>query len=204
MPITVNDLLVKNNLELSGTVQWGQRFSAKYRGIYIVSLFEDPGMLPPDKTKPIFNQSAIDDWFKIAINLTIDDESPTYENVTNRIAQFWFPDESILYIGKAEKQNIEDRVGQYFRHKPGKKSPHKGGFWVKLLRNVNSFYIHYAKVMHSQVDCSEKLLLESFDNQVSQKSRRSLYDSELVIPFANLEKNKGQRKKHGLSGQYIK
>jgi hypothetical protein len=45
----------------------------------------------------------------------------------------WLPNEPIIYIGQTSKQTIAKRVRQFYRHRYGDRSPHRGGQAVKLL-----------------------------------------------------------------------
>lgn len=46
----------------------------------------------------------------------------------------WLSSEPIIYIGQTTGQTLAKRIRQFYSHKYGKKSPHRGGQAVKLLR----------------------------------------------------------------------
>jgi hypothetical protein len=112
----------------------------------------------------------------------------------DRISRFWIPDEAILYMGKATK--LSTRLPAYYRTSIGKRSPHSGGFFLKLLSNLDQLWVHYAEC--NDPETAEDRMLRRFCENVSQVSRIALHDYSHPFPFANLEWPKGTFKAHGL------
>lgn len=204
MPTTVCELFETHSLELAGKYKWDNIDVADYYGLYIISLSDNPNENKNLLKKPIFNNVAIHKWIETANKITVDGEKPSVEIIKNRLTEFWLPDESILYIGKADKQKVDKRVGQFFTHKMGKKSPHKGGCWVKTLSNLSELNVYTIKIDNrAKIDETEKNLLKQFIFGVSAETLNILRDKNLPLPFGNLEYTKGDRKKHGISNQYV-
>ena len=65
-----------------------------------------------------------------------------------------------------------------------------------MLSNLNDLFIHY--LPFENYDELELLLLDQFGKQISSKSYKQLLGTDVITPFANLEKKKGERKKHEL------
>jgi len=202
MPLSVKNLLQSQNLQIKGLVKWGTPFEADYYGVYVVALSDDPDQNKKLLERPTFSESKIQTWINTATEMKIDGELPTIEKLKKRLTEFWFPDENIVYIGKAEKQKVEDRVSQFYSHKVGKRSPHKGGFWIKLLSNLSELNIYYSEIKDApKVETTEKSLQKYFMSNVSDESLKNIRDKNLTLPFGNL-KFGGKIKKHGISKQY--
>lgn len=202
MPTTVHDILQAHNLAITGTVKWGGSFDANYNGIYIISLSDNPNQNENLSNAPSFNETQMHNWLNTATEMKIDNENPTIEKLKIRLSEFWFEDENIVYIGKAEKQNIKQRINKFFRHSVGERSPHRGGFWIKLLENLSELNIYYVKIDEQAiVDDIEKALLKYFMENVTPESRAEIRDQELPLPFGNVEYTPRRCKQHGILKQ---
>lgn len=196
MPTTLEQLETKFNLRFKTSFKWGTNFDEKDTGIYIISTSIDKSYLPKSLVGVSFNESEMDTWLKNAPNILLYGIKPSKQDLKKQLSRFWLADESILYIGKAEKQTLSARIKQFYKHKVGKNSPHKGGYWLKLLSNLNELYIHLYSTNDSHE--VEKELLNFFRNSVSEASRKNLIDKEICIPFANLQLRSNVVKNHGL------
>ena len=201
MPTTINNLLNKAGLDKSQlkTVKWGQRLDSSSIGIYIVST----SGLPNENTN-LHDNAPIDEiilrsWLDKVGTLQLDGkQNPTIKDLKNRLNNFWLPDENIIYIGQTESGGgLKSRVNQYYRTDLGERKPHAGGHWIKILKTLNQLYVHY--IPTQKPNDTEEELLRYFIEQVSDKSKQKLFDPTLPIPFANLELERGNRKKHGIS-----
>ncbi len=132
--------------------------------------------------------------------MTLRNNKVSSEELQLHLINFRLCDETILYIGKVEKQFLSIRLDQFFYYKIGRRSPHKGGYWLKCLDNLNQLYVHLIPTNNSH-DIEERML-QSFMNNVSKVSRMRLIDKELPLPFANLQLRPGMIKKHGLQNHY--
>lgn len=134
-------------------------------------------------------------WLDPRAKLTIDSIRPTVEQLMDRVRRFWIPDEVILYIGLVT--SLSTRLQAFYRTPIGARSPHSGGYFLKLLSNLNQLSVHYARCPDSEL--AEDGMLRRFCEHVSQHSRRSLQEDPVhPFPFANLEWPPGTRKAHGL------
>lgn len=86
----------------------------------------------------------------------------------------WNEGEEIIYIGKATK--LRRRISQFYRHKYGRSSPHRGGQDILLL--TPSFQIYWA----TAPDCAaaEHAMIDAFQQQIR------------ALPFGN--RMRGARK----------
>lgn len=201
MPSTISDIMSAVRLDIGGSVQWGTTVPCRTQGIYIISVSSDPhyrGTLAH-----CIDKAKVTTWLSKAKGLRLDGTRPTAKDVVARLASFWLPDESILYIGKAgkddgSKQTVSKRVRAFYRTDLGRPGPHAGGHWLKTLANLDELYVFWAATPKPEV--AEKQLLAAFIANVSPTSKSALYDPSKPLPFANLEFPHGQRKGHGISG----
>jgi hypothetical protein len=200
MPTSIESLEKKFNLKYEGCYQWGSSFINSGNGIYIISQSKDKGFLPKANLEISFNANQMDAWLRNAPNILLHGLKPSIQDLKRQLKGFWLPDESILYIGKAEKQTLSERICQFYNHKVGKKSPHKGGYWLKLLINLDELHVHLYSTKDSHK--VEEKLLKFFIANVSEKSRKNLIDRELCLPFANLQLRSRVIKNHGFKNHY--
>lgn len=181
------------------TVRWGNKPVSSDTGIYIVSTSRNPTKCDNIKESAPISREILKFWLNKVSTIQIDGvASPTVSQLHERLNQFWLPDENILYIGQTESsRGIKGRVGQYYRTEIGERKPHAGGHWLKTLTILDDLFIHYFP--DDTPSQAEKKLLQAFISQVSQQALEKLRDKNLPLPFANLELEKGNRKKHGIA-----
>lgn len=200
MPTTLENLETEFSLKYEGSYRWGSTFINNESGIYIISQSKDNGYLPKVNLEISFNENQMDTWLKNAPNILLNGIKPSKQDLKKQLKGFWLPDEGILYIGKGEKQSLSERICQFYNHKVGKKSPHKGGYWLKLLSNLNELYIHLYASKDSHI--VEEKLLKFFIENISEASRKNLNDKKLCLPFANLQLRSRVIKNHGFKNHY--
>lgn len=194
MPITTSQLFAQAGLRITGTVQWGTPASSRACGVYVVSLSADPTKQVCLPTAPIDRQRA-QAWISRVPTIKLDGLEPTVGTLIKRLREFWLPDESILYIGKATP--LRKRINAYYSTPLGSKGPHAGGNWLKTLSMLEETFVHYAEV----ADCekSEAELLGIFTRAVSPTTLKRIRDPERPFPFANLAYPPRTYKRHGIS-----
>jgi hypothetical protein len=195
MPTTVAEAFAAVSLSRDGVVKWGTEPAISKSGVYIVSLVESLDTCDGKLNEAPLERAKFQRWLKVCPELTLDGNRPTVQELMNRIRGFWIPDEVILYIGLAGIP-LSTRLGQYYSTPIGARSPHSGGYFLKLLSNRNNVWVHYAQC--SDFNRKESGMLRRFCEHVSQDSRRTLKDPVHPFPFANLEWPPGTRKSHGL------
>lgn len=199
MATTINNLLSCIGLDASciKTVKWGETIPCSSIGIYIVSTSSNPASSNSLLPNAPIDKNILNSWLKKVPSIEIDKVIADIETLHNRLSSFWLADENIIYIGMTESsKGIKGRVSAYYRTELGESKPHAGGHWIKTLSNLNQLYVHYFPTINPQG--VEEQLLRAFIEQVSDVTKSKLYDSNLPLPFANLELEKGNRKKHGI------
>ena len=163
-------------------------------------------MAVPRRSKtPPMSESAAAELLAVRPELTVDDARPSGPQLAERLAAFWFPDEVVLYIGRAGPRKrmpaqgeVAMRVGEYYDTPLGANGPHAGGWPLKTLSCLPDLYVHYAyceEVKRAEDDC-----IGHFAEHVSKKTRAGLRDPVRVMPYANLKFPKGNTKNHGIRG----
>jgi hypothetical protein len=101
------------------------------------------------------------------------------ENLSEAELARWNAGEKIIYIGRATK--LRKRMAQFYRHKYGRSSPHRGGQDIKLLEA--SIQVFWACAS----DCAEaeRAMIDKFFAEVG------------ALPFAN--RMRAARKKSSIS-----
>lgn len=198
MPTTVADAFAAVHLvrEAIVTVRWGTKPKTSEPGVYIVSLTESLDTYNGKLMEAPLAVAEFQRWLDVRPKLTLDGIRPTVEQLMDRVRRFWIPDEVILYIGLAT--SLSTRLQAFYRTPIGARSPHSGGYFLKLLSNLNQLCVHHARCSDSEL--AEDGMLRRFCEHVSQDSRRSLQDPVHPFPFANLEWPPGTRKAHGIRG----
>jgi hypothetical protein len=203
MATTVQQLFDKFEIQKINKISWGTAFSENEQGIYIVSTSTNPDKHLSLTNQPEFDDGQIKLWLDKLPNFLVDQVKANPTILKSRLAQFWLPDESILYIGKAPKRKngsgISKRVMEYFSTIIGDGGPHSGGQWIKPLKALNTYYVYYGTCDNPAV--VELQMLEYFMSNVSKLTLSNLFDKELPIPFANI-KFQGN-KNHGLKNQRL-
>jgi hypothetical protein len=197
VPTTVQKALRAGVLRPAGCVRWGVRVPETKAGVYIVATSNEIRSTERAIAVCPIDPKAVGLVLKTRPELLLDGRRPTVEALAERIASFWLPDEVILYIGLAGT-SLQTRVNQYYRTPLGARKPHAGGWFLKVLSNLDDLWVHYAPCDDPR-DAEDKMH-SAFCRGVSMGSIRRLSDPEHPFPFANLEWPPGVRKRHGIAG----
>jgi transcription elongation factor GreA len=184
------DRLRSVGLMADGPVRWGNPVRAGGPGIYIVEL------AAPLKTAPI-DHTVLGRWIERIPSLTLDGARPTARELATRLAAFWLPDETIVYIGMAS-QSVGGRVGAFVSTPLGDRRPHSNGHWLKTLSVLGDLRVWWATTTAPEE--YEDALLTAFAEGVSTEARAALPDPGVVLPFGNLQSATGERRQHGIKG----
>ena len=187
-PNHAGSLLRSVGLDPLGPVLWGESVASVKTGVYVVELDRTYDAAPID-------QGAVMDWITSFPAMRLDGRRPSIEALAGRLADFWIPSRSIIYIG-CTMGPLHERVDAYYRTRLGERSPHRGGYWVKTLSVLTQCRVWWAKT--EQPRDAEDQLLEAFGRTVPDVEAQALHDPLHVYPFANLEDARKVRKDHGL------
>jgi transcription elongation factor GreA len=186
-------LLRSVGLLADGPAVWGRPMRASGPGIFIIELPNPPATAPIELTR-------IGKWIERLPGMKIDGEEATSKAVAARLASFWIPSTSVLYVGTSQ-QSMAARVGAIERTVLGDRRPYAGGNWLKTLTGLER-----ARVWWAGTDATEEYedaLFTAFAAAIPDADRERLPDTTVVLPFANLRSSAGERKAHGLTGYLV-
>lgn len=199
MPTVVERLFQENGKEILGQIKWGHQLDCVQPGVYVVALTNQADKMLCYNEAPI-SEGLVEEWVNRVPYMTLDRTLPTVNTLTKRLKDFWLPDETVLYIGKAGT-SLQQRVNQYYKTTLGSPGLHRGGHWLKTLNNLTELNIYWTTSEGSTAHDLESVFLDYFVKRVSCESRKILRDPIHPFPFANIEFPKGVRKDHGLRKQ---
>jgi transcription elongation factor GreA len=180
-------------LMADGPLPYGRPVPARGPGVFLIEL-------PAPLATPPLELTRLGVWLGRVPSLRLDGEVPTSKALQARIASFWLPSQTVLYIGAAET-SIGGRIAAMDKTVLGDRKPHSGGHWLKTLKSLATCRVWWAST--DAVAEYEDALLSAFAEGVTDEERASLPDREIVMPFANLRRPTGERKATGLSGSLI-
>ena len=133
MAISIDKIFSNFKLNYSKPIKWNEKFEAKFNGVYVIALTNDPFNTNSKNLNLKICPNAFSEWTNEAIELKVDGkENINLEQITEHLSKFWNPNENILYIGQSTSKTnpLQKRIGQFYSHKLGQKGPHTGGYWL--------------------------------------------------------------------------
>jgi transcription elongation factor GreA len=192
-PLSAPALLREVGLLPDGPLPWGRPVPGRSPGVFLVEL---PAPLP---TAPI-ELTRVGKWLEHVPGLLLDGTRPTSRALAARLASFWLPSQTVLYIG-ATRSTISGRLAAMERTTLGDRRPFSGGHWLMTLRTLSAARVWWAAT--EAVEEYEDAMLAAFAATVPAVERAALPDPEVVLPFANPRRPTGERKASGLSGSLL-
>lgn len=208
MTSTVRSLFVAAGVSASGVVRWRERippprYGEPGTGVYVVALTDSLDSARGALPECPLSREAVQQLLDVRPELTLDGERPEVDDLAERLAAFWCPDEVVVYIGRAgprirvKVSELSGRVAEFYTTSLGARSPHAGGWPIKTLANLGDLFVQYAYC--DDVATREQRMLDAFAAGLSAPTRKTLHDAAPPMPFANLESAAG-RKAHGIKG----
>ncbi len=173
-----------------GPVVWGRPLPPTGAGVFVVEIASPLPTAPLELTR-------IGKWLERLDDLRLDGTRPTSKALAARLGAFWMPSQPVLYVGASEN-SVSRRVAALIATPLGDRRPHSGGHWLHALRMPAGTRIWWSAT--PAVEEYEDALLTAFAAGVGDAERAALHDRETVLPFANLRRPTGERKRTGLTG----
>ncbi len=187
-------LLEAAGLAVGGSTPWCDPVPSRRTGVYVIETAATYVLAPIDR-------AAVAAWLCFVPTVTVDGRPANVAALATRLAGFWLPSRRVIYIGRTS-QPLGKRIGQFYRTPLGKRSPHAGGHWVKTLTVLPACRVWWAET--DEFERIEGDLFQAFAAMVPAADIRRLYDSSLVLPFANLEDEHKLRKLHGVGRSVLR
>jgi transcription elongation factor GreA len=193
VPLAAPALLREVGLLADGPQPWGRPLPVRSPGVFVVEL---PAPLP---AAPI-ELTRVGKWLEHVPGLSLDGAHPTSRALAARLASFWLPSQTVVYIGATEA-SISARLAAMERTVLGDRRPYSGGHWLMTLRTLPSARLWWAPT--AAVEEYEDALLAAFAATVPAEERAALHDPTVVLPFANQRRPTGERKATGLTSSLL-
>ena len=178
------DLLRSLGLLPDGPVLFAQTLPSQRPGVYLV---EWPGV----EARAPLDHGQLRAWLERVETLRLDGQRPTPHELAARLARYWLPEQTIVYVGQTTR-SLRRRLADLAATPLGERRPHAGGYWLKTLRDLER-----ARVWWAETDAPEEYedaLLEAFGEAIGVPG---------TLPFANLTSLGSGRREHGLSGTLL-
>jgi transcription elongation factor GreA len=175
-----------------GPAVLGRTTRATGPGVYAVEL------ALPRPTAPI-ELTRIGKWLERVPGLRMDGQRPTTRALAARLASFWLPSRTVIYLGSTNG-SIAARLSALQAHVLGEPRPHAAAQWLRAL-DVTGLRAWWAAT--DAPEEYEDALLEAFAATVTAADLTGLPDRTVILPFANLRTPTGTRKAHGITGAVL-
>jgi transcription elongation factor GreA len=175
-----------------GPVRWGRPVRYGGPGVFVVELPAPVANAPLDLAK-------VGKWLEHVPDLRMHGERPVSKALMARLAQFWLPRHTVLFVGSTPG-SVGGRVAAVEKTVPGDRRPAASGHWLHLLRTTPDMLVWWAAT--DAPEEYEDALLETFALTVGE-DRDALPDTEIVLPWANLRTPAGARKATGITNAVL-
>lgn len=179
-----------------GPVVWGwpgRPVPARGPGVFVVELVAPLPRAPIELTR-------VGKWIERVATLQLDGERPTSKAVSSRLASFWLPSQTVVYIGSSTT-SVGGRIAAMQRTVLGDRKPSSAGHWLATLPPSTSMRVWWARTEATEE--YEDALLAAFAGSVPAEDLAELPDPEVVLPWANLRSPTGERRATGLTGSLL-
>ena len=190
---TAAGLLRAVGLLPDGPVVWGRPLPPVGAGVFVVELAAARPAAP-------LELSRIGKWLERVEGLRLDGQRPTSRALAARLAAFWLPSEPVLYVGSTGT-SVSRRVASILATSLGDRRPNSGAHWLHTLALPPGTRVWWTATQ--AVEEYEDALFSAFADGVSDAERAALPDTETVLPWANLRRPTGERKRTGLTGSLL-
>jgi transcription elongation factor GreA len=178
-------------LDVDGPVRWGQQPPTRAAGIFVVE-----SAVPSDS--PGIDSDRLRRWIERVPSMRLDGDTPTPTTLARRLASFWVPGATLLYVGRSGR-SLAGRVGALYATELGFRRPHAGGQWLKTLREASRLNVWWAETEAPEE--YEDALLDAFGAALPADIRAALPSP--VLPWANLESPAGVTRSTGLQAELL-
>ncbi len=172
-----------------GPARWGAPIRVAGAGVFVVEWPTSTDRAPVDI-------SAVGTWLARVETLRVDGERPTGKGLAARLAAWWLPGETVVYVGSAKA--LGRRVAALAATPLGDARPNPAGQWLKALRGFEGTRFWWAAT--DAAEEYEDALLEAFAAGVPAEVAGVLPDASLVLPFANRRRPGGKLRADGVTG----
>jgi transcription elongation factor GreA len=186
-------LLRSLDLMSDGPTRWGEPVRSRAPGVLLVETAARLDTAPIDIT-------AVKAWTERVPALRLDGERPTPTQLLERLASFWLPQETVVYVGRTAK-GLGARAASLFATPLGDRRPHPGGHWLWTLLDREQLRIWWAETPSPEE--YEDGLFDAIAADLDTEARERLAALGPVLPWANLTAATGDAKRTGITGSLL-
>jgi transcription elongation factor GreA len=190
---TASGLLRAIGLLPDGPVVWGRPLPPTGAGVFVVEVAAPLPAAPIELTR-------VGKWLERVEDLRVDRERPTSRVLAARLAASWLPSEPVIFIGSSET-SVSRKVAAMLATPLGDRRPSSSGHWLHALAVPAGTRVWWAAT--KAVEEYEDALFSAFAEGVADTERSALHDPASTLPFANLRRPTGERRKTGLTGSLL-
>ena len=176
-----------------GPVRWGQPVRHSGPGVLVIEL-------AAPVTHPHLDLARLGRYIEHVPELRVDATRPQGKELAARLAQFWLPSETVVFIGSSAG-TVGGRMSSMLKTVPGDRKPAWTGYWLHFLRGIED-----ARVWWAATDAPEEYedaLLDAFASGVAPAERAALPDPAVVFPWATLKAPSGARRNAGITNPLV-
>jgi transcription elongation factor GreA len=171
------DLLRALELPIEGPILWGRQVVPSGPGVFIVEL-------PAPQPKVSIDPNAIREWLDRVPELRLDGKRPTVAELQHRLATFWLPSQTILFIGSSAK-SVAARLSGIYKTPLGERRPQSAAYWLKTLHDLKRARIWWSPTGEGEL--WEDALIDRFVKDAG------------ALPYGVLVSPSGEQRAHGIT-----
>jgi transcription elongation factor GreA len=186
-------LLRSLDLLAEGPTRWGEPVRSRAPGVLLVEVAARLEAAPIDIT-------VVKAWLERVPGLRLDGERPTPTQLADRLAAFWLPQQTVVYVGRTAK-SLGGRAASLFATALGDRKPHSGGHWLWTLLGREQLRIWWAET--GSPEEYEDGLADAIAADLEPSDAERLRGYGPVLPWANLTAATGDAKRTGITGSLL-
>ncbi len=130
----------------------------------------------------------------------LDGERPTASQLAARLASFWLPQQTVVYVGRTNK-SLAARVSSLMHTPLGDRKPHPGGHWLWTLRDLPSCASGGPRPRHPR---STRTASRAPSLRTSTPPTAAILAGlGPILPWANMTSASGDAKRTGITGAQL-
>ena len=176
-----------------GPIVWDQAVPSRSPGIFLVEV-------PARSDEAPIDIVAVREWLERVPGLMLDGERPTASQLATRMASFWLPQQTVVYVGRTNK-SLAARVSSLMHTPLGDRKPHPGGHWLWTLRDVAKLRVWWAETAAPEE--YEDGLAGAIAADVDPSIATILAGMGPILPWANMTSATGDAKRTGITGAQL-
>ena len=188
-------LLRSVGLMADGPAVWGRPVGAPGPGVFVIEL------AAPLATAPI-ELTRVGKWIERVETLRLDGERPTSKTLAARLSAFWLPVADGRSTSAPREHSVARRVAAIAATELGDRRPNSAGHWLHALRSLEGATVWWASTKADR-GIRGRAARPRSPAASPRRTWPASTTARVVLPFANLRRQTGERKVTGLTGSLL-